>query len=320
LIERLRRALLGRNRGIVVAYLAALLIFGITSAFSPGFASVSHIAVLLLGASFIGIVSLGQTFVVLGGGIDLSIPAIMTAAGILMAKFTGGDNGALVWTVPLLLLGAGAIGFCSGIAIARLNVSAIVMTLGMSGIVTGALLVYTGGSPTKAPPPFVSHLANDRIGVLRWDVVIWAVLSAAAMFTLSRTVFGRSLYAVGTSRTVAKFSGIRSERIITSTYVTSAVTAALAGILLVGYTGQAYLSMGTPFLFASVAAVAIGGMPLLGGSGHYAGTIAGAFILTLLEGLLPVLNLNVAALPIIYGLVILATVAVATGSFRRESA
>jgi ribose transport system permease protein len=179
--------------------------------------------------------------------------------------------------------------------------------------------VYTGGSPTKAPPPLISRLANDQLGVVRWDVLIWATFALAAMFVLSRTTFGRALYATGTNRTVAKFSGLPVERVIVTTYVTSAVTSALAGILLTGYTGQAYLSMGVPYLFSSVAAVAIGGMSLAGGSGHYAGTIAGALILTVLEGLLPVLNLNVAALPIIYGLVILFTVALATGRFRRES-
>ncbi|MFN0313461.1 MAG: ABC transporter permease [Burkholderiales bacterium] len=293
--------------------------FGITSAFSPGFASPSHIAVLLLGASFIGIVGLGQTFVVLGGGIDLSIPALVTAGGILMARFTGGDDAALLWAVPLILSGAAVIGLINGIGVAMLNVSPIVMTLGMSGIASGALLVYTGGSPAKAPPPLISRLANEPLGVIRWDVLIWAAIALAAMFILSRTTFGRALYAVGSNKTVAKFSGLPVERVIVTTYVTSAVTSALAGILLTGYTGQAYLSMGVPYLFSSVAAVAIGGMPLVGGSGHYAGTIAGALILTVLEGLLPVLNLNVAALPVIYGLVILLTVVMASGRFRRES-
>lgn len=308
------------QRRILLAYLAAFMIFGLTSAFSPGFASVSHIAVLLLGASFVGMVALGQTFVILSGGIDLSIPSLVTAGAILMAKLTDGDSSALVWVVPLLLVGAALVGLVNGLGVAKLNVSPIVITLGMSGIITGALLVYTGGSPAKAPPALISRLANDRFGVLRWDIVIWAILAVCAMFVLSRTAFGRGLYAVGTNKTVAHFSGLPTDRIIASTYVTSAVMSALTGILLTGYAGQAFLSMGIPYLFASVAAVAIGGTPLSGGSGHYAGTIAGALILTVLEGLLPVLNLNVAALPMIYGVVILATVAVASGRFRREAA
>ena len=95
-------------------------------------------------------------------------------------------------------------------------------------------------------------------------------------------------------------------------YVVSGVTSALAGIVLTGYVGQAYLGMGDPYLFSSVAAVAIGGASILGGSGHYLGTVAGALILTVLAGLLPILNLDPAALQIVYGIVILVTVAAAT--------
>jgi len=129
---------------------------------------------------------------------------------------------------------------------------------------------------------------------------------------LTWTALGRHLYALGTNRTVALFSGVATLRVTVVTYVVSGVAAALAGIVLTGYTGQAYLGMGDPYLFSSVAAVAIGGASILGGSGHYLGTVAGALILTVLAGLLPILNLNPAALQIIYGLVILVTVAAAT--------
>jgi len=102
------------------------------------------------------------------------------------------------------------------------------------------------------------------------------------------------------------------------TYVVSGVTAVIAGILLTGYSGQSFLGEGDPYLFSSVAAVAIGGASILGGSGHYVGTVAGALILTVLSGLLPILNLNPASLQIIYGLVIILTVSLATVRLRRE--
>jgi ribose transport system permease protein len=98
-------------------------------------------------------------------------------------------------------------------------------------------------------------------------------------------------------------------------YTISGFTAALAGILITGYTGQAYLGMGDPYLFTSIAAVAIGGASILGGSGHYVGTIAGAFVLTILTGLLPALNLSSGALLVVYGLVILVTVSLASEAF-----
>ena len=133
-----------------------------------------------------------------------------------------------------------------------------------------------------------------------------------AWLALARTPFGRKLYAVGTNATVARLSGVRAGRVTISAYVISALCSAVAGILLVGYVGQAYLGMGDSYLFTSVAAVIIGGASILGGSGNYFGTIAGALILTVLTSLLPILNLNPAALQVVYGAVILVTVIIAS--------
>jgi ribose transport system permease protein len=132
---------------------------------------------------------------------------------------------------------------------------------------------------------------------------------------LSKTAFGRHLYAVGTSADVAEFSGVPVRRTRILTYVLSGITAAAAGVLLSGYSGQAYLGMGDAYLFTSVAAVAIGGASILGGSGHYLGTVAGALVLTILTGLLPALNLSSGALLIVYGAVILITVSVGSDAW-----
>jgi ribose transport system permease protein len=182
----------------------------------------------------------------------------------------------------------------------------------MNVILSGALLLYTNGSPTAGAPPLVQRLATGRWGPVPINTVIWIGLALVATLVLTWTAFGRHLYALGTNRTVAQFSGIAITRVTVITYMVSGVAAAFAGILLTGYVGQAYLGMGDPFLFSSVAAVAIGGASILGGSGHYLGAVAGALILTVLAGLLPILNLNPAALQVIYGVVILVTVALAT--------
>ena len=137
---------------------------------------------------------------------------------------------------------------------------------------------------------------------------IWAVLALIAWVLLSKAAFGRHLYALGTSAKVAEFSGVPTLRTTILTYTISGLTAALGGMLLTGYSGQAYLGMGDPYLFTSIAAVAIGGASILGGSGHYIGTIAGALVLTILGGLLPALNLSSGALLVVYGAVILLTV------------
>jgi ribose transport system permease protein len=300
------------NRSILFAYAGALLLFVATSAFSTGFASENHIRILLIQASFIGIVALGQSFVILGGGIDLSIPWTLNGAAILVTLFANGHNGPLVWAIPLVLGMGAVVGLVNGLGITLLGVSPIIMTLGMNVILSGALLLYTNGSPTAVAPPAIESLATGRVGPIPYDTILWVALAALATLVLTWTALGRQLYAVGTNRTVAQFSGIAISRVSIVTYIVSGLTSALAGIVLTGYVGQAYLGMGDPYLFSSVAAVAIGGASILGGSGHYLGTVAGALILTALAGLLPILNLDPAALQIIYGLVILVTVAAAT--------
>jgi ribose transport system permease protein len=301
-----------QNRSILLAYAGATAIFVVTSIFSPGFASENHVRVLLIEASFIGIVAIGQTFVIIGGGIDLTVPWTLNGAAILVSLFADDANGPLVWAIPLVLaLGAG-VGLVNGVGIAILGINPIIMTLGANVIIFGAVLGYTHGSPPAPAPPDIEYLATGRVGPVPVNTVIWAALTVLATIALTWTAFGRHLYALGTNRTVAQFSGIAVARVTIATYVISGVTGALAGILLTGYTGQAYLGMGEAFLFSSVAAVAIGGASILGGSGHYLGTVAGALILTVLAGLLPILNLDEAARQVIYGAVILVTVALAT--------
>jgi len=191
----------------------------------------------------------------------------------------------------------------------------IIMTLATNVILQGLILVCTGGTPPPSAPPLIQFLAVGRFGPIPVIALIWAALAVAAWVLLSRAAFGRYLYALGTSRTVSEYSGVPTLRTMVLTYTISGATAALGGMLLTGYSGQAYLGMGDPYLFTSIAAVAIGGASILGGSGHYTGTIAGALVLTILSGLLPALRLSSGALLVVYGAVILLTVAVGSETF-----
>jgi len=229
---------------------------------------------------------------------------------------TAGQNGPLIWVIPILIALAALVGLLNGVGIAVLCISPIIMTLGMNVIVEGALLVYMGGQQASRAPPLIVEWTFNTIGPVPINTPIWAGLALIAAVLLSWTTFGRRLYALGASRIVAEFSGVNVVPIMIATYVICAVAAAIAGILYTGLVAQPYLGMGDPYLFASVAAVAIGGTPLIGGSGHYSGTIAGALILTVLADLLPILNLGPGALQIIYGVTILLTVAAAIVRFH----
>jgi ribose transport system permease protein len=308
------RVFWNRNRLIVLAYVAMLVLLFITGRFSPGFLSESNLRSTLVLAAFVGIVGLGQTFVIIGGGIDLSLPWVLNCAAILMTLLANSQDFSLVWVAPLVLTGAAGVGLLNGIGVALFGVPPIIMTLATNVILQGLILVYTGGSPTPAAPPAIEFLAVGRLGPVPVIALLWAVLAVIASLLLSKAAFGRHLYALGTSAKVAEFSGVPTQRTTILTYVISGLTAALGGMLLTGYSGQAYLGMGDPYLFTSIAAVAIGGASILGGSGHYIGTVAGSLVLTILSGLLPALNLSSGALLVVYGAVILLTVAVGSES------
>jgi ribose transport system permease protein len=304
-----------RHRAILLAYLGMVALLLLTSLFSPGFLSPGHLRSIAVLAAFVGIVGIGQTFVIIGGGIDLSVPWVLNCAAVLVTLLSKGQDAPLVWVIPLLLAAGAFIGAVNGLGITLFGIPPIIMTLAVNVILQGSILVYTGGAPPGMAPAFIQFLAVGRLFTVPVVLFVWAVLALVAAGLLSKTAFGRHLYALGTSAGVSEFSGVPTLRTTIVAYTISGFTAALAGILLTGYSGQAYLGMGDPYLFTSIAAVAIGGASILGGSGHYVGTIAGAFVLTILTGLLPALNLSNGALLIVYGLVILVTVSLASEAF-----
>jgi ribose transport system permease protein len=308
-------AFLSRNRLIFFAYAGVVVLLLVTALFSPGFLAATNLRSTVVLAAFVGIVALGQTLVIIGGGIDLSVPWVLNSAAVLMTLMAVGQDAPLAWVLPAVLAGSALIGFINGAGVALFGVPPIIMTLAVNVILQGLILVYTGGSPTPSAPALIKFLAVGRLGPVPVIALIWLALTLAATVLLSKTAFGRHLYAVGTSADVAEFSGVPVRRTRILTYVLSGITAAAAGVLLSGYSGQAYLGMGDAYLFTSVAAVAIGGASILGGSGHYLGTVAGALVLTILTGLLPALNLSSGALLIVYGAVILITVSVGSDAW-----
>jgi ribose transport system permease protein len=299
-----------------LSYWAALVLFVLVSLYSPGFAAPSHIATLVTVAAFTGIVAMGQTMVILGGGIDLSVPWVMNTAAMMVTGLAHGQNGPLWWAVPLILLAGAAAGTVNGLGIAYLRVPPIVMTMSVNVITQGILLIVTRGFPPPPAPKALQLVASGKLGPVPYMLILWAALAALVVLAERRSTFGRNLYAIGSNRVVATLSGVPIQRTIITAYAISGMCAALAGMLVAGYSRQAYLGLGDPFLFTSIAAVAIGGTSILGGSGTYLGTIAGALVLTILTGLLPIFRLDAGALRIIYGLVILATVALAAPALR----
>ena len=304
--------ILRRNSSIVLAYVLAGVLFLVGTLQATGFASYEHARTVLITASFVGIVGFGQTLCMLTGGIDLSIPSNIAGAAVLTAFLAKGSSGDLIWIVPMIIGFGMIVGLINGLGVAYAGVPPIIMTLGMNSAIQGLLLIYTNGGFASAAPPGLVNFVNGNTLGLSTMLLIWIGVAVIATALLSVTSFGRKLYAVGTNPLAALLAGVNTKRILVVPYIVSGASAAVTGVLLLGFLGQAFINMGDDYLFSSAVAVAVGGASILGGKGHYVGTVAGAIILTLIAANLNLLSLGESAIQISYGLILLATVYVAT--------
>ena len=276
-----------------------------------GYSQEFAIRAMLTLASLLAIASAGQTLVVILGGIDLSVPFVIGFANVVAAQLYGqGLAFPLVCAIVAVL--AAGIGAINGVLSAWLRVHPLILTLGVGTAVQGAVLLWTAGFPTGSAPEglteFVSIGAQAWFLPVPWVVPATGVLLAALMLVLARTAFGRRLYALGANPVAARYALIGPIRMWTITYALSAVFAAAAGVLLLGFTGSAYADVGQPYLFQSIAAVVIGGTALTGGQGGFLGTVAGALVLTEINTLLIGLGLEPSLVQAALGAVIIALV------------
>ena len=312
------KAIIKKNQGVVFCYLIALVLFVGFSVYMPGFARLSHIRTVFLESALIGIVALGQTLVVITGGIDLSVARMMTIGAYMVSNLVNSSNANLVWGIPLMLVVTFGLGAINGFCISCLRVPAIVMTLGMNIILQGALVALTQGSPGQSAPPLLLTLGQKNMLGIPYLVIIWIIMTVVVMLALFKMKYGRKLFAIGNNATVAKYSGIRVDNTIILSYAISGMTAGIAGALLAGKVGSCYLAMGDTYQFQSIAAVAIGGTSMLGGKGNYLGTVAGSLTITILLGILVALNLPFGVQTMAYGLIVLISVIVSVVSSNKK--
>lgn len=293
---------------IVIALILAAVLFIIGGIVQPGFASYGQAMNILRLAAFLGIVAAGQTLVIIGGGegIDLSVGAVITLGAILIFRVGDGGTGPALLGLALALSVGFVIGAVNGIGITALGIPPLVMTLGMTGVVQGVILVVTQGKLQGGAPPILTGLVSNPLVLgIPGVVFLWLILGALMWLVLWRTGYGRRLFAIGVNRTTARLSGVRVPRVIVFTYALSGMLAALGGVVLLGYTEQVFLNLGGPYTLPSVAAVVVGGTLLAGGIGGYFGTMAGALVLTLLTSLLTALELPESGRQIVYGATLL---------------
>lgn len=306
-------------KGIVLGTVmfAALCLVG--AVLVPGFLSGSNIRSILLLAAFLGLAALGQTFVALLGGLDLSIPFVIGSANIGLAALLAAGMPPLVAVVLIVVLGA-AIGLLNALLSFRLQNQALIVTLGVGFTLVGVSQVATsignayGGNVMGAVPTLLTQISaanGTSFGISIAPVVlIWIGFTALVTFLMRRSRIGRGFYAVGGNRTAAARLSFSAFRYWAYAYCLSGALAAGTGILLLGFSGGGFAGVGDPYLFTTVAAVVLGGTSLLGGAGGCIQTVIGVLVLQVLTSLLVGLGFSFAAQQVAFGLMIVPMVAI----------
>jgi ribose transport system permease protein len=293
---------LGRNQlAIAVAAIIALFVLG--EIISPGFLSFSHLMSVLRLSVFLGIVALGQSLVVMAGGegIDLSVGSVLSLGVCISSSLLLGKDANIPAALLATLAAGFAIGMINGAGISYVGIPPLIMTLAMASVVEGLSLIYTGGYPRGSAPPLLEALGNGRMLEIPNILIFWGVVIIAATVILLRQRWGAVLFGVGANSITAELSGINVKGFRMFVYGICGAVSGLAGFFLLGYTGTPYLNLGAPYLMTSIAAVAIGGISLAGGSGSYVGAAIGCILLTTLSSILVALRTTESVRQIVYG-------------------
>ncbi|HSW42390.1 MAG TPA: ABC transporter permease [Patescibacteria group bacterium] len=279
----------------------------------PGIVNPEWIGVILRAAVPLAILAACQTLTMLTGGIDLSVGAVASMAGFVVATLVTGPGTPI--GIVVALAAAALAGLVTGIGVGVFRVHPLIMTLGMSLIVLGLANVWQLhmlGAGVVIPDVLRWLGSGTFLGILPNSLLVFLPLAALILLSLRRTGYGRLLFAIGDNPVAARLAGARSWQVLTVLYVVSAVMAAIAGFLVTGLTNIASVALVDPLVLPSVAAAVIGGTSIMGGRGGFAGTIVGALILTVLTSLLTTLGLPEAVRQILFGAIIVVVAAAYT--------
>ena len=290
--------------GIWTALAIAILIAG---AIAPRFLSAANLHDLLSAMSVLGIVSIGQTVVILSGGIDLSVGMLMGLVTVLTNGVMKGDP-ALAWPMAAFGVAIGlAVGLTNGVLLVVTRIEPLILTFGMLSILAGAIFVYTDRTIGSAPDNF-RWIAEGSIGPFPVLFLLMAAAALIAGIVLSRTWFGRYVYAIGGSEEHARRAGIPVGRMKAAIYTISGLYAGLAGVGLAARIGSGYTLAGQGFELDSIVAVVLGGTSLAGGRGGVFGTIGAVLFLTILSNGLNLAGISPYSQQVVKGLVVVAAV------------
>ena len=299
-----------KNTVLKYKSLIGLLILCIVISFiTPRFLSIANIKNVLTQVSVNAVIAIGMSFVILTGGIDLSVGSILAVSGAAAASIIKSTGNLFLAIIVALAIGS-VIGLINGVLISKGRIQAFIVTLATMTIFRGVTYVYTNGTPISGLGQSFSSIGNKTFLGLPIPVLLMVIVFGIGFYVLSQTRYGRYLYALGGNEDSARLSGINTSKIKTLVYVICGATAALSGIIVTSRIGSASPNAGVGFELDAIAAVVLGGTSLAGGEGSVVGTIIGALIIGVLNNGLNLMNVSPFYQAIVKGLVILLAVMV----------
>jgi ribose transport system permease protein len=295
---------------------ATVVLFVVSPFLAQGSVSASSLLTVLSFAGILAVAAIGQTLVIQQGGLDLSVPGVISLAAVLVSQFPLGSNASLALWI-LVALASGLIsGLICGIAITRFLVTPLVATLAVNALLYGTVFYLTKGTSTNAVPSMLSAFAVGRVAGIPYLAIFAVVAIVLVEVFIRSTVIGRRFIAVGTSARAARAAGMRVSAYKLATYAVAGMFYALAGVLLAGYLGVPSLLVGHSYLLPVITVVVLGGTSLLGGAGSVAATGLGAIFLVQLQQLTIGLGAPISAQFIIQALIIILGMSIRLAPWR----
>lgn len=290
-----------KRRAIFIVLIVICILF---SVLTGNFLTMKNILNLIRQVAVLGIASVGLTFVMLTGGIDLSTGSVITMVNILAAfcMVKLGMNPMAACLITLLL--AAAVGFVNGFLIARLKMPALIMTFATQIVLEGIAYILCGGLPIFGFPESFAYLGQGYLGGVPVPIWLMAFSFLVGIFLLNRTYFGRYFYAIGSNEGASELSGIHVGRVKYLVYTLSSVFAALGGLVMLSRTNSGQPTAGKGFEFDIITAVVLGGISVSGGSGKLSNVIAGTLILGVLSNGMVLMNISTYYQMVVKGLIL----------------
>lgn len=292
--------------GLIVFFVVLLLV---AAALSPTFLQPANLVNVLTIAAPLGMVVVGQTFVILVRGLDLSVASLMATVAVLATAFKATTNDAIPMIFAAAIVFSAVVGFVNGWLVAKRDVSPFLATLAMMIILQGIRFAYTGGAPISTLPPGMGFLASGRILGIPVNLITLALLAIVFGVVLHRSRLGREIFMVGSNPKAAFLNGVAPDRVIILCYVISSICAGIGGLFLLGYVGTVSNWVGQGYELDSIVAAVMGGVALTGGRGNIFAALLGVAVLVVINNLVLLLGFPIEMQLIIKGIIIIGAAA-----------